>query len=219
MSCEIMQTPALSRSGQVVEQQKMVKQKKLNSSRVESWSKCDSYESKKERKEAKSFLMRNLEVSYSRKRPPGALYPSLGPVEKKKLARETYSHQKRTKVRSVSDDNDDSYQQEPIVKCGLGAASTAAGDLVAYFAEREYLKEMKELAKKDMPPSNDDGDNVKEYKKYSKAVAASKVNKPNKHETKWFANLEELRKYKQLNGDCMVPRVYPPNPGLGYWVR
>jgi hypothetical protein len=36
---------------------------------------------------------------------------------------------------------------------------------------------------------------------------------------KMFANLDELRKYKELNGDCNVPSCYLPNPRLGVWVR
>jgi hypothetical protein len=34
----------------------------------------------------------------------------------------------------------------------------------------------------------------------------------------WLAKLEELKKYKQEHGDCMVPLEYPTNPTLGIWV-
>jgi hypothetical protein len=41
----------------------------------------------------------------------------------------------------------------------------------------------------------------------------------NAQEAKWFAKFDELTKYKELNGDCLVPKVYQPNPSLGLWVR
>jgi hypothetical protein len=53
----------------------------------------------------------------------------------------------------------------------------------------------------------------------SKSAVDCDVDKPTNSETKWFENLEFLKKYKQLNGDCMVPRAYPPHPGLFSWVR
>lgn len=34
----------------------------------------------------------------------------------------------------------------------------------------------------------------------------------------WMAKLEELKKYKDEHGDCMVPLEYPANPSLGIWV-
>jgi hypothetical protein len=38
-------------------------------------------------------------------------------------------------------------------------------------------------------------------------------------EAEWLSNVDLLRKYKELNGDCLVPRGYLPNPRLGSWVR
>jgi hypothetical protein len=58
-----------------------------------------------------------------------------------------------------------------------------------------------------------------DYKKDSNAAVVAEVGKPTKKETEWFANLDELQKYKQLNGDCIIPRSYLPNPRLGAWVR
>ena len=34
----------------------------------------------------------------------------------------------------------------------------------------------------------------------------------------WRAKLDELKKYKEEHGDCMVPLEYPNNPSLGIWV-
>ena len=34
----------------------------------------------------------------------------------------------------------------------------------------------------------------------------------------WNKHLEELKEYKQLKGDCNVPRGYPPNKTLAQWV-
>jgi len=31
--------------------------------------------------------------------------------------------------------------------------------------------------------------------------------------------LEELQEFHQINGHCRVPRKYPQNPSLGYWVN
>merc|ERR1711879_1023408 len=36
--------------------------------------------------------------------------------------------------------------------------------------------------------------------------------------TEWYDCLEELKKYKEEHGDCIVPIVYPENPELGAWV-
>lgn len=35
----------------------------------------------------------------------------------------------------------------------------------------------------------------------------------------WFDRFEELKKYKEDHGDCLVPQKYPPNPSLGTWVN
>lgn len=34
----------------------------------------------------------------------------------------------------------------------------------------------------------------------------------------WDQIFEELKSYKEENGDCFVPHKYPPNPQLGTWV-
>merc|ERR1711879_295659 len=36
--------------------------------------------------------------------------------------------------------------------------------------------------------------------------------------TKWYERFEELKKYKEEHGDCIVPIAYPENPELGAWV-
>jgi hypothetical protein len=59
---------------------------------------------------------------------------------------------------------------------------------------------------------------LQELDRHDHSVIPANLPKPHL-ETKWFANLEALKKYKQLNGDCVIPRVYPPNPFLGGWVR
>jgi hypothetical protein len=180
----------------------------------------------REQKVAESSLRHTLGESCSRKRPPGVFHPSLPLVEKKRARETVYTNSpwlykgKKPEVRNVSDLDDYSYQHEPRVKFGLDAVPTAAGHLVAYLAEGEHRKEMEDLAKKDMCSSNEDKDNIKDSKKDSMATAAvSEVCKPTKKEIHWLSRLEELRKYKELNGDCLVPRGYLPNPSLGSWVR
>jgi hypothetical protein len=42
--------------------------------------------------------------------------------------------------------------------------------------------------------------------------------KSKKKDTKWLVTLEELKKYKQVHGDCIVPRGYALNPRLASWV-
>ena len=34
----------------------------------------------------------------------------------------------------------------------------------------------------------------------------------------WDERFEELTAYKEVHGDCNVPRAWPENPQLGYWV-
>merc|ERR1712232_363070 len=37
--------------------------------------------------------------------------------------------------------------------------------------------------------------------------------------TPWSSRFEELRQYKLLHGDCLVPQLYEENPQLGTWVK
>eukprot|EP00980_Cylindrotheca_fusiformis_P003752 scaffold833_cov92-Cylindrotheca_fusiformis.AAC.6 len=41
----------------------------------------------------------------------------------------------------------------------------------------------------------------------------------NSLEANWNTRLEELKKYSQQHGDCMVPKRYSENVALGYWVN
>ena len=34
----------------------------------------------------------------------------------------------------------------------------------------------------------------------------------------WLEMLDEMRAYKEINGDTLVPKLYPANPSLGQWV-
>lgn len=42
--------------------------------------------------------------------------------------------------------------------------------------------------------------------------------KEKKKDIKWRASLDELAKYKEEYGNCLVPRGYPPSPRLASWV-
>ena len=42
--------------------------------------------------------------------------------------------------------------------------------------------------------------------------------KPRKKDNKWLSTLEELKTYKEVHGDCIVPRGYAANPRLASWV-
>jgi hypothetical protein len=42
--------------------------------------------------------------------------------------------------------------------------------------------------------------------------------KSKKKDTKWLVTLEELKKYRQAHGDCIVPRGYALNTRLASWV-
>ena len=35
----------------------------------------------------------------------------------------------------------------------------------------------------------------------------------------WLRRIEQLSRYKDVHGNCLVPRSYPDNPGLGNWVQ
>jgi len=47
---------------------------------------------------------------------------------------------------------------------------------------------------------------------------ASSSQKPRKKNSKWLATFNVLKKYKEENGDCIVPRGYSLNPKLASWV-
>ena len=58
-----------------------------------------------------------------------------------------------------------------------------------------------------------------EMEKKPRAMNALATNrKPRKKNSKWLATLEELKKYKEEHGDCIVPRGYSLNPKLASWV-
>eukprot|EP00978_Attheya_sp_CCMP212_P006984 scaffold16309_cov46-Attheya_sp.AAC.2 len=38
------------------------------------------------------------------------------------------------------------------------------------------------------------------------------------HDQQWNMRYQELEEYKAEHGNCLVPKRYPPNPALGYWV-
>jgi hypothetical protein len=213
MSWETNTPPSISG----LEQQ--MNQRKQNSLRVDSSSKWDSDEMKEHNVETLS-LATNILESYRRKRPHGAFYPYPELAEKKKRAGETCSPQQKTKLRTVFNVEDDSYQQEPKAEFGLDAVvPKAAGDIAANSVKSANLEGMKDIVRKDRYSSNDDEDNVKDYEKDCNAAVVSKVDMPvNYNMIDWFAQLEELKKYKQLNGDCMVPHHYLKNPRLGSWV-
>ena len=48
--------------------------------------------------------------------------------------------------------------------------------------------------------------------------ASQTSRKPRKKDNKWLSTLEELKKYKEVHGDCIVPRGYAVNPRLASWV-
>mmetsp|Transcript_10170 Transcript_10170/g.21758 ORF Transcript_10170/g.21758 Transcript_10170/m.21758 type:complete len:1030 (+) Transcript_10170:109-3198(+) len=37
--------------------------------------------------------------------------------------------------------------------------------------------------------------------------------------TSWEDRFQELKQFKMQNGHCNVPKIYPQNPSLGYWVN
>lgn len=39
------------------------------------------------------------------------------------------------------------------------------------------------------------------------------------HEATWLERLNELRAYKEIHGNCIVPTNYPENPKLGTWIH
>jgi len=39
-----------------------------------------------------------------------------------------------------------------------------------------------------------------------------------KYDTKWMTMFEKLKQYHKVNGDCLVPYNYPPDPSLAMWV-
>jgi Helicase associated domain len=54
--------------------------------------------------------------------------------------------------------------------------------------------------------------------KSKKRSAEDQPRKSKKKDTKWLTTLEELKRYKQENGNTIVPRGYSQNPRLASWV-
>mmetsp|Transcript_4678 Transcript_4678/g.8962 ORF Transcript_4678/g.8962 Transcript_4678/m.8962 type:complete len:607 (+) Transcript_4678:206-2026(+) len=48
--------------------------------------------------------------------------------------------------------------------------------------------------------------------------ALEKKNKREKGELKWLMHFEEICKYKEVHGNCLVPKLYKPNRALASWV-
>jgi hypothetical protein len=44
-----------------------------------------------------------------------------------------------------------------------------------------------------------------------------KKNKREKGEQKWLLHFEEICKYKEVNGNCLVPKLYKANRALASW--
>jgi hypothetical protein len=57
------------------------------------------------------------------------------------------------------------------------------------------------------PTDQEEEETLSSYKRKSK-----------KKDTKWLVTLGELKKYRQANGDCIVPRGYALNTRLASWV-
>jgi len=49
--------------------------------------------------------------------------------------------------------------------------------------------------------------------------SSSKKKSKRGQQVPWEQHYEELKKYKQANGDCLVTRTYAANPKLGTWVK
>jgi hypothetical protein len=54
--------------------------------------------------------------------------------------------------------------------------------------------------------------------KERKQAKASRLKIKSIKNSKWLASLEELKKYEEENGNCIVPRGYAANPKLASWV-
>jgi len=72
-----------------------------------------------------------------------------------------------------------------------------------------------------MKPQDEDG---KENKHKSAANDGKSDNPALKrfkpyHEDKWMENFQQLLKYKEEHGNCLVPHTYLPNPLLARWVK
>mmetsp|Transcript_18342 Transcript_18342/g.28621 ORF Transcript_18342/g.28621 Transcript_18342/m.28621 type:complete len:182 (+) Transcript_18342:583-1128(+) len=49
--------------------------------------------------------------------------------------------------------------------------------------------------------------------------ASHRIGGRKKNDRGWMQRLEELKKYKEEHGDCLVPQRYESNPQLGNWVN
>ena len=58
----------------------------------------------------------------------------------------------------------------------------------------------------------------KKAKKSAKPEDVTPASSEPKKDTKWLLMLEELKEYKAVHGNCIVPRGFSPNPRLASWV-
>jgi len=56
------------------------------------------------------------------------------------------------------------------------------------------------------------------YNKKPRQPAAAKPIKPKKKDIKWMNTLQQLKEYRKVHGDCLVPRGFDSNPRLASWV-
>jgi len=56
------------------------------------------------------------------------------------------------------------------------------------------------------------------YHKKPRHPAAAKPIKPKKKDIKWMDTLRQLKEYRKVHGDCLVPRGFDSNPRLASWV-
>jgi len=57
-----------------------------------------------------------------------------------------------------------------------------------------------------------------EYNKKPKQSTTAKPIKPKKKDIKWMNTLQQLKEYRKVHGDCLVPRGFDSNPRLASWV-
>eukprot|EP00591_Stephanopyxis_turris_P015416 CAMPEP_0195536700 /NCGR_PEP_ID=MMETSP0794_2-20130614/46557_1 /TAXON_ID=515487 /ORGANISM="Stephanopyxis turris, Strain CCMP 815" /LENGTH=333 /DNA_ID=CAMNT_0040670195 /DNA_START=54 /DNA_END=1052 /DNA_ORIENTATION=+ len=60
---------------------------------------------------------------------------------------------------------------------------------------------------------------VKKKKKQHDATTTSPLEEIRTDDKEWFAQLDDLKCYKFVEGNCNVPSCYPPNMKLGGWVN
>jgi len=112
---------------------------------------------------------------------------------------------------------------------GGGGGDSKTGSVNSRYASDSIggeKRSMNDMMVPSPPPQDDKSKNIKDEPspndgKFDNAKSDNPALKRFKpyHEDKWMENFQQLLKYKEEHGNCLVPHTYLPNPLLARWVK